>query len=120
MRESKIESFFVGLIEDLGGTAEKFKSPARRNVPDRLVILPCGIVSFAEIKRTGKGATDAQARDHERRRRMGFRVDVINSLESAKAVAESLRCVLHLSLLQTRGRAPLSQNPGDYVWDAYK
>ena len=108
MRESKIESFFVKLIEDMGGEAEKFKSPARRNVPDRLVTLPCEIISFAEIKRTGKGATEAQARDHERRRRRGFRVDVINSLENAKDVAESLRSVLQQRLLQARLYGPAS------------
>lgn len=85
MRESEVEKKLVEAVEDVGGECEKFSSPNRRNVPDRLVTWPAGLVSakasvcFVECKATGKGPTPAQRRDHERRRRMGFRVYVVDS-----------------------------------------
>ena len=40
MLEKDIEAAFVKRVKSLGGTAEKFTSPNRRSVPDRLVTLP--------------------------------------------------------------------------------
>lgn len=82
MLERDIEKAFVRKVKELGGTAEKFTSPNRRSVPDRIIILPPGgRIIFAEIKRPGGKVTDAQARDHERRRDLGCDVRVIDSLE---------------------------------------
>lgn len=92
MRESEIESYLVQRVQAVGGTAEKFTSPARRAVPDRLVTFPkrpgtnlrvskpCRVV-FVELKAPGKKPTPAQLRDHERRRAMGAEVWVIDSKE---------------------------------------
>lgn len=85
MLERDIEKKFVAHVKKIGGTAEKFTSPQRRSVPDRLVTLPGGRIIFVELKATGKDATDAQIRDHERRRALGCDVRVINSLEQVYA-----------------------------------
>lgn len=85
MLERDIEKKFVAHVKSLGGTAEKFTSPARRSVPDRLVTLPGGRIIFVELKATGKEATAAQAKDHDRRRALGCDVRVINSLEGVHA-----------------------------------
>ena len=66
MLEKDIEAAFVRRVKALGGTAEKFTSPNRRSVPDRMVMLPGGVVVFVELKAPGKKPTEAQARDHNR------------------------------------------------------
>lgn len=85
MLESVIERAFVARVKSLGGTAEKFTSPGRRSVPDRLVTLPGGVIIFVELKRQGGKPTVAQLRDHERRRALGCDVRVIDSMEAVDA-----------------------------------
>ena len=85
--EGKIEAALVRRVKSLGGTAEKFTSPGRRSVPDRLVTLPGGRVIFVELKAPGKQPTDKQAKDHERRRALGCDVRVIDNLDDANAFA---------------------------------
>lgn len=81
MLERDIEKALVKRIKLLGGMAEKFVSPARRSVPDRIVTLPGGRIVFVELKAPGKRPTDAQLKDHERRRALGCEVLVIDTLE---------------------------------------
>lgn len=81
MLERDIEKALVKRVKVLGGTAEKFTSPQKRSVPDRLVILPGGRIIFVELKAPGKKPTENQTRDHERRKAMGCDVRVIDSLE---------------------------------------
>ena len=82
MLERDIERKLVEHIKSLGGTCEKFTSPAKRAVPDRLVTLPGGQISFAECKRTGETPTKAQQRDHDRRIALGCTVHIIDSVEA--------------------------------------
>ena len=89
IRESDVERYLVKRVEHHKGTAEKFTSPQRSNVPDRIVCWPedwsydcepCpASACFVECKAPGKKPTTAQARDHERRRAMGFRVYVVDT-----------------------------------------
>lgn len=81
MLEKTIEKKLCQRIKALGGECEKFTSPGRRSVPDRLVTLPGGIMIFIEVKAPGKKPTDNQSRDHEHRRALGCTVLVIDSLE---------------------------------------
>ena len=81
MLERDIEKALVAKVKSLGGTAEKFTSPNRRSVPDRIVILPGGMIIFVELKAPGKKPTEAQSRDHARRRVLGCDVRVIDSFE---------------------------------------
>ncbi len=85
--EKHIEAALVARVKALGGTAEKFTSPARRSVPDRLVTLPGGKIIFVEVKNVGKKPTLAQEADHARRSALGCDVRVIDSLEAANAFA---------------------------------
>ena len=79
--ERHIEAALVKRIKELGGTAEKFTSPGRRSVPDRLVSLPKGRIVFVELKAPGCKPTENQSRDHQRRRTLGCDVLVIDSYE---------------------------------------
>ncbi len=85
MLEKDIENALVRRVKSLGGTCEKFTSPGRRSVPDRLVTMPSGTIIFVELKAPGKKPTELQARDHERRRAMGCDVRVIDNKGDANA-----------------------------------
>lgn len=80
MLEKTIEAHLVARIKSLGGVAYKFTSPARRNVPDRLVLMPGGRSLFVELKAPGKQATAGQQREHVRLWGLGFRVLLIDSI----------------------------------------
>ena len=88
MLEKTIEKALVNKVKALGGIAEKFTSPNRRSVPDRIVTLPGGRIIFVELKAPGKKPTEAQARDHERRRDLGCDVRVIDTLENVSMFPE--------------------------------
>lgn len=81
MLERDIEQYLVRRIKRLGGMAEKFTSPGRRSVTDRLVTLPGGRIVFVELKAPGKKPTENQLRDHQRRRDLGCEVMVIDTKE---------------------------------------
>lgn len=85
MLERDIEKRFVAHVKKLGGTAEKFTSPQKRSVPDRLVTLPGGEIIFVELKAPGKKPTESQQRDHDKRRALGCDVRVIDSVEGIHA-----------------------------------
>ena len=88
MLERDIEKALVKRVKALGGMAEKFTTPGRRSVPDRLVTLPNNRVIFVELKAPGKKPTDAQLRDHEKRRLLGADVRVIDSIEQVNLFPE--------------------------------
>lgn len=81
MLERDIEKALVERVRELGGKCEKFVSPGRRSVPDRLVSLPYNIIIFVELKAPGKKPTPKQAKDHASRRGLGCDVRVIDSIE---------------------------------------
>lgn len=83
MREREIELRLVANVEALGGLCLKFTSPGRRNVPDRIVLLPSGCTYFVECKAPGKKPTPAQQREHARFERRGFPVLIVDSIEEA-------------------------------------
>lgn len=85
MLERDVERALVRRVESLGGTCEKFTSPGRKSVPDRLITMPGGVVVFVELKAPGKKPTVLQVRDHERRRAMGCDVRVIDNKDDANA-----------------------------------
>ena len=50
VRESDIEKYLKSLVEEKGGVCWKFTS-STSGVPDRVVLLPAGIVGFCEVKK---------------------------------------------------------------------
>jgi hypothetical protein len=97
MLERDIEAYLVKRCKEIGALADKFTSPSRRSVPDRLITFG-GRVLFVELKATGKKPTEAQVRDHERRRAAG--ADVV-WLDSKGAIDDLIghlkdRFALHL------------------------
>jgi hypothetical protein len=91
MLERDIEAYLVKRCKEIGALCDKFTSPQRRSVPDRLITFG-GRVLFVELKATGKKPTEAQVRDHERRRAAGAEVVW---LDSCAAVVEMCLCLIH-------------------------
>ena len=60
----------------------KLLSTFVKGLPDRMVLCRGGYVGFAEIKTTGKKPTKIQTYIHEKLRALGFKVLVIDDLES--------------------------------------
>lgn len=86
MLEKDIEAYLVKRCKEQGWMCEKFTSPQRRSVPDRIVTLPGGQIVFVELKAPGKKPTEAQERDHAKRRGMGVRVYVADSKETVDLI----------------------------------
>lgn len=90
MLERDIEAYLVKRCKEIGALADKFTSPQRRSVPDRLITFG-GRVLFVELKATGKKPTEAQVRDHERRRAAGAEAVWLDSCEAVDAVCTALQ-----------------------------
>ena len=73
-KEGVVERKLKTEIEKLGGLCYKFVSPGRRNVPDRLCILPGSIIFFVEVKAPGQQPTNGQFREGTRINDLGIRV----------------------------------------------
>lgn len=95
VRESKVEETLRETYEARGGLCLKFTSPNRVGVPDRLGLdfippehraIVAKYFRFIELKRPGKGVEKGspQERRHKELRDLGYRVDVVNSLEGAR------------------------------------
>jgi hypothetical protein len=90
LRERDIERHLVARVKELGGEVRKVQWIGRRGAPDRLVMLPpefdgdrqlCpGSATWVELKAPGEKPEPHQLREHERMRKMGQCVVVIDSL----------------------------------------
>lgn len=58
--EKEIEKALVDLIREHGGLCLKWVCPGWAGVPDRIVLLPGGVVKFVETKRPKGGVLSAR------------------------------------------------------------
>lgn len=85
MLERDIEKALVKRVKAAGGEVRKVQWPGRAGAPDRVVMLP-GQLVWVELKRPGAKPRLQQLLEHERMRRMGQTVLVIDSLEAIEEV----------------------------------
>lgn len=90
MLEKEIEAYLVKKAKQADGVAFKFVSPGHAGVPDRMVCLPGGRVVFVELKAPGKHSRPLQMRQQETLRRLGFRVEVLDSKSAVDTFFASL------------------------------
>ncbi len=88
MLERDIEKAVCRYAQTKGMLQYKFSSPARAGVPDRLFITHRGVVWFAEFKRQGERATPRQEREHDRMRKQGVTVVVVDNVDSGKMIVD--------------------------------
>lgn len=82
----------------------KLLSTFIKGLPDRMILCQGGYVGFAEIKTTGKKPTKIQTYIHEKLRALGFKVFVINDLESRDAaISFFLRNVKEINNVPGKG-----------------
>lgn len=97
IREADIEAYLVARVKALGGEVRKVQWVGRKYAPDRLVMLPmkfrssgametCRATIWVEVKRPDTVKTfpanaheRGQAREHQRMRALGQRVEVIGT-----------------------------------------
>lgn len=91
MREKEVKKKLWEEAKVRGGVALKFVSPGMSGVPDRLVLLPGGLMCFAELKAPGKKARPLQLSRHRAFRRLGFMVFVIDSPEKIKEMFDEIQ-----------------------------
>lgn len=83
MRESKVEDYFKSEVKKAGGLTRKLRWVGRRGANDQLAML--NGPHFVELKRPGEKAEAHQAREHERMRKHGLKVYVIDTLAGVDA-----------------------------------
>ena len=88
--EKLIEKTLVAEVHKLGGWALKLLCTYVTGLPDRMVLLPGGLIFFVEVKSTGKKPKAVQKLVHEKLRRLGFTVYVIDSLADLNKLLNSL------------------------------
>ena len=89
--EKVLEKYLVCEVKKLGGWAVKLLSGLVTGLPDRLILLPGGVVAFVEVKTTGKKASAHQLWVHGRLKALGFRVEVLDSIEGINNFINSYR-----------------------------
>jgi hypothetical protein len=88
MRERDIEAHLVRRVKEIGGEIRKAEWIGRVGAPDRRVMLPGRLPVWVELKAPGVKPEPHQIREHNRMRRLGELVEVLDSIE---AVEELLR-----------------------------
>lgn len=91
MNEKLIEKKLREKVKSLGGIALKLYSAYHTGLPDRLILMPGGKASFAEIKTTGKKPTLLQEKAIAELRALGFKAEVVDSLEALDKFVEDLK-----------------------------
>lgn len=91
MREKTIERKLVVAVKATGGIAPKFTSPGYDGMPDRIVLLPGGLMAFVEVKSSGEKPRPLQLARHKLLRGLGFKVYVLNGEQQIGGLLDDIR-----------------------------
>jgi len=100
--EKDIEAYGAKVFKKLKWTFEKYTSPERRSVPDRLCAapdFPSAFVFFIEFKKPGEIATTNQQIDHAERRELGVVVFVVDCFGQLDMVVDIVKWILANGLI---------------------
>ncbi len=90
MKENELERKFVAEIKKNKGFALKFISPGYDGMPDRLVLLPNGVIAFVELKATGCKPRPLQLSRHGMLRSLGFKVFVLDDVGCIQKIIKEM------------------------------
>nr|DAQ60076.1 MAG TPA: Nuclease [Caudoviricetes sp.] len=88
--EKLVERKLVELVKINNGMCIKLLCDQLIGLPDRLCLFPNHKMAFVETKTTGQKPRRIQAYMHKKLRALGFRVEVIDSVESAINFVEDI------------------------------
>ena len=90
-RENEIERYLRRQVESRGGRCVKFNPENNRGWPDRIVLLPGGVLVWVELKRPRGGViAPAQYVAHEDLRRLGQHVCVVRTQDEVDQLIEEI------------------------------
>lgn len=89
--EKLVERTLVDLIKKEGGLCIKLSSQHFIGLPDRLCLMPNRQIVFVELKTTKQKPRKIQAYVHEKIRKLGFRVEVIDSVQGVKELVNEIK-----------------------------
>lgn len=79
--EKVLEKRLKKEVEDLGGWCLKFVPLHFAGFPDRIVLLPRGVIVFVELKTTKKKPRKLQQNRIDKLKKLGFRVEVVDTTD---------------------------------------
>ena len=92
MKESEkvIERKLVEAVKANGGMCIKLLCDNLLGLPDRMVLMPHSKIAFVELKTTGQKPRRIQVFMHNKLRNLGFRVEVIDTVEGVNNFVEDI------------------------------
>ena len=90
MNEKRIERELIKAVKAVGGICPKFISPGFDGVPDRIVLMPNGIIAFVELKSPGKKMRSIQIKRKRQLESLGFSVYCIDRPEQIGGVLDEI------------------------------
>lgn len=90
MLEKEIDRKLVKEVRKKGGLCIKFSSPGLDGVPDRMVLLPDGILAFVELKAPGKKPRKLQVRRMQQFEKLGFRCFVLDNMDGIGGMIDAI------------------------------
>ena len=91
MKEKTVENKLVEAVKARGGICPKWMSPGFDGVPDRIVLLPNGMVGFVEVQAPGKKPRPLQISRHKRLRALGCKVFVLDDPKQIGGVLDAIQ-----------------------------
>lgn len=90
MKEKEIEQKLLTEVKSHGGVCWKFTSPGTAGVPDRIILMPKGVIAFVEVKAPGEVPRKIQLKRHRQLRALGFRVYVLDNPADIQKIIEEV------------------------------
>ena len=90
--EKKLERKLKNRVEKMGGWCIKLLSTHISGLPDRMCLLPKGVIFFVELKTTKQKARKIQLIIHDKIRKLGFEVYVVDTSEGINETLNKYKC----------------------------
>lgn len=88
--EKAVERKLVELVKAKKGMCVKLLCDQLTGLPDRLCLFPGGVIIFVEVKTTGQKPRRIQTFIHNKLRALGFRVEVIDTIEAVTKLLDNI------------------------------
>lgn len=91
MMEKKIEARLTSEVKKCGGLSIKLVSPSMTGLPDRLLLLPGGMMGFVEVKQTRERPRPVQTKRIKQLQDLGFTALVLDDIEDIGKVIDEIQ-----------------------------